>query len=133
MSHSSITIQPERLAETISAALEDYNQKKTDELKKSIRDTAKICKLEIQSASPVLTGSYRKGWCVKIAYESASDIRAIVRNKTDYQLTHLLEYGHAGRDGTNVGSAPAYPHIKKAEQNATADLEKNVKLIFGGA
>lgn len=123
----------DQLAAAITQELEAYSQEKTDELKKSIKATAETCKREIQDASPVLTGSYRKGWAVKVQYESASDIRVVVHNRTDYQLTHLLEYGHAGRGGTNVGAAPAYPHIKKAEENASKSLGKDVKIIFGGA
>lgn len=126
-------VSVDQLAAAITQELEAYSQEKTDELKKTIKKTAETCKREIQAASPVLTGSYRKGWAVKVEYESASDIRVAVHNRTDYQLTHLLEYGHAGRGGTNIGSAPAHPHIKKAEENAAEALGKDVKIIFSGA
>lgn len=87
---------------------------------------AKECKQEIQQNSPVLTGSYRKGWQDKVEYESSSDIRTVVRNRTDYQLTHLLENGHAKVKG---GRVEGKPHIGPAEQHVEEKLLKKVKVL----
>lgn len=58
---------------------------------------------------------YWKGWDIKLYEERQGKVyRAIVWNKTNYQLTHLLENGHIiisqGRT-TAAYSAPR-PHIK---------------------
>lgn len=116
------------LADAIIAELEQYNQEVTDELKEEIQETAKICGKEIKLNSPKLTGSYKKGWRVKKVYEDQNDIRVKIFNKTDYQLTHLLEHGHIKAGG---GRVDAHPHIGPAEQKASERLGKRVKVIVG--
>ena len=117
------------LADAIAEELEQYSQDVTDGLKKEVKQVAKECKLEIQRNSPVLTGSYKKGWRDQVEYESRQDIRVVVRNKTDYQLTHLLENGHAKVNG---GRVPGKPHIRPAEQNAEKKLLSAVKVVVRG-
>ena len=56
---STIKVKPEQLAAAIRKELESYSKAATEETKELIRETAKICKEEIQSASPVRTGKYR--------------------------------------------------------------------------
>lgn len=117
------------LAEAIAKELEQYSQDVTDGLKKEVKQVAKECKLEIQQKSPVLTGDYKKGWRDQVEYESGQDIRVVVRNKTDYQLTHLLENGHAKVNG---GRVQGKPHIRPAEQNAEKKLLQRVKVVVKG-
>ena len=77
-----------------------------------------------QNDSPVKTGRYKKGWKVKTEYEDAFKKSCRVYNSKRPQLTHLLEFGHAKRGG---GRTKAYPHIKKNEQKAQADLPKRIE------
>ena len=117
------------LADAIAKELSEYSQDVMDGLKKSVKQVAKECKSEIAQNSPVLTGSYQKGWGEKVVYDSSDDIRIVVRNKTDYQLTHLLEYGHAMPTG---GRAEGKPHIRPAEENAAEKLMQKVKVVVKG-
>ena len=71
----------------------------------------------------VLYGSAKKN-----TYESKSSKRNTVYNKTDYQLTHLLEKGHVGRDGRRV---KAIEHIRPVEEKAAAEFEDKVKGAIG--
>lgn len=48
---STIKVKPEQLAAAIRKELESYSKAATEETKELIRETAKICKEEIQSAS----------------------------------------------------------------------------------
>lgn len=114
------------LEAAIVKELSEYSQDVTDGLKKDVKQVAKECKQEIQNNSPVLTGSYKKGWRNKVEYEGRDDIRVVVRNQTDYQLTHLLENGHAKAGG---GRVDGKPHIGPAEQNAEQKLMKKVKVL----
>lgn len=117
------------LADAIAAELQQYSQDVTDGIKKDVKQVAKECKQEIQQNSPVLTGSYKKGWRDQVEFESRDDIRVVVKNKTDYQLTHLLENGHAKVNG---GRVQGKPHIRPAEQNAEKKLLQKVKVVVRG-
>lgn len=125
-------VEVSNIANAISKELEGYRQDVTDNLKQDIKIVAKECKNDIQQNSPVLTGSYRKGWHDKVAYEGQNDVRVVVRNRTDYQLAHLLEYGHAGAGGTAKGVAPPHPHIGPAAERAEEKLLKKVKVVVRG-
>ena len=117
------------LADAIIKELSEYNQEVTDGVKQEVKSVANECKTEIQQNSPKLTGSYRKGWREKTMYESADDIRISIYNKTDYQLPHLLENGHAKVNG---GRVEGKPHIGPAEQNAEQKLLNRVKVVAKG-
>lgn len=123
-----MAIKIDGLADAITDALEDYCQEETDGLKASVKASAKACVAELKTTSPENTGDYKKGWKVKTGYESDFDIRLQVYNATDYQLTHLLEDGHANVNG---GRTPARPHIGPAAEKASELLEKDVKMKVG--
>lgn len=116
------------LADAITDTLEEFKEETMQDVKTSVRSSAKFCVKELQENSPELTGDYAKGWKSKDAYESATDIRVQVYNKTDYQLTHLLEDGHAKVNG---GTVPGTPHIGPAAEKAGEKLEKDVLIKVG--
>lgn len=124
----------DNLASAISQELRSYNQNVTDGIKKSVREVAEETREEISDKSPKRTGKYKKGWRVKDVFEAANDIRLAVHNKTSYQLTHLLENGHASSNGTKrkFGRVKAYPHIAKAEENAAEKLMNKAKVVIKG-
>lgn len=117
------------LADAIAKELAEYSQDVTDGLKKSVKQVAKGCKEEIVQNSHVKTGDYQKGWGTKVNYEGSDDIRITILNRTDYQLTHLLEHGHAKAGG---GRVEGKPHIAPAEQHAEEKLMKKVKVVVKG-
>lgn len=122
-------VRIDRLAAAIAEELEAYKQDITEGLKREIREAAETCKNEIKQNAPKLTGDYKKSWRLKEAYESEEDIRIVIHSQKEYRLTHLLEYGHAKRDGGRViGRA----HIRPAEQHAEENLMKKVKVMVRG-
>ena len=89
---------------------------------------AKSTVRKLKSTSPKAKGKnggeYAKGWRV-------TDFRGkkIIHNKTNYQLTHLLEHGHAKVNG---GRVAARIHIRPAEEEAIKEyIEKTEKVIKG--
>ena len=122
-------VKVDDLVDAISNELVQYSQEVTDGVKKEVKQVAKECKEEIQRNSPVLTGDYKRGWKDKVEYESRTDICVVIHNKTSYQLTHLLENGHAKVNG---GRVAGQPHIAPAEQNAEKKLLKKVEVIVTG-
>ena len=116
------------LASTITQELTNYSIEVAAGIKADVRQTAKECAAEIMAKSPRDTGDYAKGWKVQTAFESDSDIRVTVFNKTDGPLTHLLEDGHAKATG---GRVEGKPHIGPAERAAAEKLGKRVKVTVG--
>ena len=91
---------------------------------------------ELKATSPKRKnggGAYARDWRAKKTTKRKGAVRfmgVVVYNKDHYQLTHLLEYGHAkwigGRDtGETVDGIP---HIKRAEENAIQKIESELKV-----
>lgn len=92
----------------------------------------------LKASSPVnerspQKGRYAKGW----KYERGKKVKGVtmsyIRNKSDPQLTHLLEYGHPiVRNGTVVGTAPAKEHIAPVAEWVAAEANKRIEKSIGG-
>lgn len=65
----------------------------------------------LRSKSPHLYGDYQRGWAVR-RHQEGKIKGYIVYNKDQYMLTHLLEKGHAKKNG---GRVRAIPHIRPVE------------------
>lgn len=116
------------LATAVMAGLREYAGAVASDIKEAAKKTAKECAKELKTASPRKTGDYAKGWKVKKAFENSASARYTVYNETDYQLTHLLEKGHALRSGgRTVGHVAAIPHIAQAEENAIEAMKQRAK------
>ena len=72
---------------------------------------------------------YCKGWSLKKDKTGRNRYVVKVWNKTDYQLTHLLEFGHATRNG---GRTKPQPHIRPTEEKYKKEFEKELKRKIGG-
>lgn len=99
--------------------VEEVNKAVAEVLPKVGKDAVK----ELKQTSPKKTGRYAKGWTSKVEKERLSTSVSIY-NKDRYQLTHLLEKGHAKVNG---GRVPAHPHIKPAEDHAADNAVKQIK------
>ena len=108
----------------IAEALAEYDQEIADATKRITDEVAKEAVDALKKNSPKLTGSYRKGWRKKQSYAAKRTKRNTVYNETDYQLTHLLEYGHASRNG---GRVRAIQHIAPVEQAAIEALQERIE------
>src|SRR5690606_26617277 len=114
----------DQLASEIAKALRTYTNEVTEGLEEAKKRVAKETVKRLRSTSPKLTGSYAKGWRVKRVGSAQ-----VVHNATDYQVTHLLEHGHAKVNGGRV--APR-PHIRKAEQEAIKEYLKEAEKVIRG-
>jgi hypothetical protein len=110
--------------DVIMNELEKYANLATDDMKDAVKDTAKSVKKDIESSAPVLTGRYKKSWRIKKIRENANSLDVLVHSSNRYQLTHLLEFGHAKRGGGRVAGKP---HIEPAAEKGEQDLIKAIE------
>lgn len=114
-------IKVDKLAGAIQNELRLYSDDVNKAVKSAVAKVSKETVDELQEKSPKRTGAYRKDWTSQTAYESQRTKRDSVYNRKHYQVTHLLEKGHALRGG---GRVRAYEHIKPAEEKAISKMEK---------
>jgi hypothetical protein len=113
----------DNLANEIAQAVETYTKEVTKKVEKAKRQVAKKLKEDIATDSPEKTGDYKLGWAIKRTKDAL-----IVHNKTDYQLTHLLEHGHAKKGGGRVH--PRYhiaPNADVAIRDYLAKIERAIQ------
>ena len=118
------TVRIDQLADAVMKGLEEYAKLATDDLKKDVQKAGKKVKEQIESTAPKKTGKYSKSWAVKKMRETSDSIQVVVHSKNRYQLTHLLEFGHAKRGG---GRTRAFPHIEPAEQAGMEQLMRDIE------
>lgn len=125
-------VKANALEKAISDILTDYGQHVTEGTKEAVKKIAEEAKRETRAGSPKRTGRYKRGWAVKDESTRLS-ANAIVHNRTSYQLTHLLEKGHALRiGGRTIGRVKAFPHIGPAEEKAVQRFQKAVEDVAKG-
>ena len=118
-----------QMASAIMEGLQEYADLATDDLKASVKKAGKTVKDEIKQTAPKNTGKYAKSWTVKTVKETSNSLEVVVHSKNRYQIAHLLEHGHAKRNG---GRVAARPHIAPAEKKAIETLEREVEKALGG-
>ena len=115
------------LTTELSTLLSQYSNEVAEDVKRVCRDVSTEMTDSIIRDSPKrpkLGSKYSKGWKVKVEYEDNNNIRLRTYNATNYQLTHLLEYGHAKRGG---GRVEGKPHIAPNEDKAKRDLVERIE------
>ena len=114
----------EEMAEAINSQMEEYATLAATEMKAAVKKTVTSVKKEIQSNAPEDTGAYKKSWATKTQSQGTHSISMVVYSKNRYQLAHLLEKGHALRNG---GRVAARPHIAPAEENGKTLIEELIR------
>lgn len=109
------------LSHMIAQHLKAYSSEVERDLQDAKKEVANKAVQELKSASGFKdrTGRYRKGWRAKKVGENY-----VVHNATDASLTHLLENGHALRNG---GRSRAFVHIKPTEEMVVREFEAVVR------
>lgn len=125
-------IKPDQLAKEIEKALIDFVGVTDEACDKGVRETAKDAVQALRNAHPSGSGrygswdkKYNKGWKVmQTKTDKRYHRKATIHNETDYQLTHLLEKGHALVNG---GRTRAFPHIGPVAEKCEGELVRNIK------
>ncbi|MBE7727952.1 MAG: HK97 gp10 family phage protein [Enterocloster citroniae] len=122
-------VRIDQLAAAVMEGLTEYADLAADELKKAVRKAGDSVKKDIQANAPKDTGAYAKSWAVKNVKETSNSIEVVVHSRNRYQLSHLLEFGHAKRGG---GRVPGKAHIAPAEERAGRTLEQEIEKALRG-
>ena len=123
------SISGEMLSKEIMKALEGYVDDISDIVEQDANEIGKEAVNKLKQTSPKgATGNYSKGWRLK-KEKKGKRYTVKVHNKTYYQLTHILEYGHTTADG---GHTEAQPHIRKVEEEYSKKFEDKLKQDIGG-
>lgn len=116
-------IKIDELGKAIQSIIEDYSEDAQKVVDETLPKVGKKAVKELKNRSPKKTGRYAKGWKSKVEKDRLST-KVVVYNKDRYQLTHLLEKGHANRGG---GRTKAIPHIKPTEDIAVKDAVEMIE------
>lgn len=116
-------VSVDALSSAIGDILAGYEEEVADVVSEISRGIAYEAVGKLKISSPKLSGKYEKSWDVKeqMYYNGVSSF--VIHNKKHYRKTHVLENGHANRDGSRT---KAQPHIGDVEQWAIEEIEKRV-------
>jgi hypothetical protein len=120
-------------ADLIMEALQEEADRVDEQSKEEIKETAKKA-LEIEQGHPnipVMTGAYKGSFALKKTIDSKGQLQFVLHNKSpEYRKAHLLEFGHAKRNG---GRTRAHPHWKDAQAFVDKLPERMKRRLSGGS
>ena len=113
----------ESVTAQMTELLDEVNKDIEKSAKTNIQQVARESVNKLKNTSPVKSGSYARGWGTK----KQGDMDVVVHNRTDYQLTHLLENGHVIRNKKDTyGRTHGIKHIAPVEEWAVDELPRRI-------
>lgn len=123
--------KPEDLQKVLNEYLQDYVEDIQEDVEETTDTLTKEAVKELKQTSPKGKGTreqpYYKGWTKQKNKKNKGRYTVKIHNKTNYQLTHLLEFGHVTRNG---GRTKAIPHIRPLEEKYNKLYEKNITTVI---
>ena len=118
-------IKVDDLSREMSEILKAYTCDVEEGLENEKRKVARAGAKELRETSPKgARKKYAKGWT-----SSKRGGAYVIHNRTDYQLTHLLEKGHALHQG---GRTRPIPHIAPVEEKVIQEFYDGVVKVIEG-
>lgn len=120
----------DHIADAILDAMQQYTKEVEESIPQIVDNTAKEMVKEIKTTAPKNTGEYVKGWTVRKLGEDTrlkEGYAKVVCNPKRYYLAHLLEYGHAKKDG---GRTSGKPHIRPACDKLLPEMESKIERML---
>lgn len=116
------------LTDQIEGVFDDYSREMKRKVNNSVDTVAKDGVAKLKATSPRKTGSYAKGWGIKRERGRSGINDVTIHNKTDYQLTHLLENGHVIVNGKGTyGRTRGIKHIKPVEEFFNSEVVEEIE------
>lgn len=120
-------IKIDAMQDTVKKLLKDFGTEAEDAVEEAASETAKNAKKELKANSPRGSGAgdhYADGWSYGVEKSRVGVTQVRVYNGRKPGLTHLLENGHATKNGTgrSYPDTPAHPHIAEVNEKAQTDF-----------
>lgn len=117
------------ISDAIHQNLTIYSAKIVDEIKKEAEESMKKLVEITKDTAPV--GKRKKHYKNQITYSVLDDntrgATYVWHVKGDYRLSHLLEHGHAKRNG---GRTKAFGFLSDAENKIIPEFEKKIEEVI---
>lgn len=130
-------ISVDKLSSEIMKYLTEYKEDIDEEVKEVANKVTKEARAEVKAKSPVSKkdvrlrggdiqkrGAYAGSWSIKNGKKAKDIYSRVVYNREYYRLTHLLEFGHANRDGSRT---KPIPHIRETEDKYREIFRKELE------
>ena len=124
---SNMRVRPENFEKAVRELVAKYGEDALDITTQATKTAARQTVSDLKSQSPAgNTGKYAKGWSHKAEKAGLTAYAETVYNRTDYQLTHLLEKPHATGKGGHYPSKKDHTGIisKIEEEHAQKYIEE---------
>ena len=99
-----VMVRPEGFEKAVMKALAEYGDVVLEKTEQATKSNARQTVSALKSRSPANSGRYARGWSHKAQKGGAFKLSETVYNRTDYQLTHLLEKAHPTGHGGHYPS-----------------------------
>lgn len=124
-------VKPEDIQKVVKDYLKDWIEDIEEDVEETTNDLTKQAVKELKQTSPRGNGTrgkpYWKGWTQQKNRRINGKYTVKIHNKTNYQLTHLLEFGHVTRNG---GRTKAIPHIRPLEEKYSKLYEEKITTMI---
>ena len=117
-------IMIDQLADAVNKELEEYAALSALTVNAAVTRAGNTVKETIRATAPEKSGRYAKSWRTKNTKSTSTEYQITVYSPSRYMLAHLLEHGHAKRNG---GRVRAIPHIAPAEDAAETQLLQEIE------
>lgn len=121
-----VDVTIDKLADEITKAVKEYTEDVAKAIEKKVDEVAEQVLQETKNLAPKRTGEYASTF-VKTKKDEYGRTRRIIWNKKHYRRVHLLEFGHAKRNG---GRVKEFPHLRPAYEKYAVDLPDHIKRII---
>ena len=113
------------LSKAVNAVLEEYGDTVEDSMQKVLKDVGQKAVSILKEKSPKMTGRYAKGWRADTEKLAFGSYEIVVHNKTDWNLTHLLNNGfYSVRKKMRIHGDG---HIDSAEKAINEEFVKEIE------
>lgn len=121
------------LDDEITKIVREFIKDENEKIRDVMPTIAKQSRSVLRAKSPG-NGKYARGWVIEYENKYMQEYGFDIWNRKNYQLTHLLEKGHAKANQfgkyPNAGRTKAIPHVKVAQKVANELTMKTLKEIL---